>query len=165
MQKKKKMLTAVVSVIAVIGVFAILGTTTSSAQTAPDFSLPDINGKAVSLSEFEGKIVIVDFWATWCGPCKMEIPGFVKLQEKYKDDLVIIGISLDQNGPKAVVPFAQEYKINYPVVYGNGEVVKAYGGVNGIPTTFVIDRKGNIQRKYVGYRADSVFEADIKELL
>jgi len=163
--KKNKILTVAISIVAVIGIFAILGTTTSSAQTAPEFKLPDINGKTVNLSDFKGKIVIVDFWATWCGPCKMEIPGFVKLQEKYKDDLVIIGVSLDQNGPKAVVPFAKDYSINYHVVYGNGETVKAYGGVNGIPTTFVIDRKGNIQRKYVGYRPDSVFEKDIKDLM
>ena len=163
--KKNKILTVVISIVAVVGIFAILGTTTSSAQTAPNFKLPDINGKTVTLSDYQGKIVIVDFWATWCPPCKMEIPGFIKLQEKYKDDLVVIGVSLDQNGPKAVVPFVKEYGINYHVVYGNGETVKAYGGVNGIPTTFVIDRKGNIQRKYVGYRADSMFEKDIQDLM
>jgi len=161
--KKNKILTVVISTLAIVAIFTILGTTSTSAQTAPDFNLPDLNGKIVSLTDYQGKVVIVDFWATWCGPCKMEIPGFVKLQEKYKDDLVIIGVSLDQGGPKAVVPFAKDYAINYPVVYGNGETVKAYGGVNGIPTTFVIDRKGNIQRKYVGYRPDSVFEKDIQD--
>ncbi len=163
--KKNKYLAAVISVLAVIGVVAILGATTGNAQMAPEFKLPDINGKTISLSDFKGKVVIVDFWATWCSPCKMEIPGFVKLQEKYKDDLVVIGISLDQNGPQTVVPFAKDYKINYHIVYGNGETVKNYGGVSGIPTTFVIDRKGKIQRKYVGYRADSVFDRDIQELL
>ena len=163
--KKNKILTIVISVVAIAAIFTFLGTSTSSAQTAPDFKLQDINGKTVSLSDFKGKIVIVDFWATWCPPCKMEIPGFVKLQDKYKDDLVVIGVSLDQNGPKAVVPFAKDYKINYHIVYGDGNTVRSYGGVSGIPTTFVIDRKGNIQRKYVGYRADSIFEQDIQDLM
>ena len=108
--------------------------------------------------------VIVDFWATWCGPCKMEIHSFIELQDEYRDDVVVLGVSLDQGGPRVVVPFAQKMNINYPIVYGDGSVVQAYGGVRGIPTTFVIDRDFNIQRKYVGYRDHKVFEQDILAL-
>ncbi len=159
--KRNKIIASLAAVIFVIvGVFTI-GTTSVSAQEAPDFTLKDIDGNDVSLSDYKGKVILVDFWATWCGPCKMEIPSFIQLQNDYADDVVILGISLDQGGPKVVVPFVEKMDINYPVVYGNGTVVKAYGGVRGIPTTFVIDRDFNIQRKYVGYTDHKVFENDI----
>lgn len=144
----------------VFGIFMI-GTTSVAAQEAPDFTLTDVEGKKVSLSDYKGKVILLDFWATWCGPCKMEIPSFIELQNVYKDDVVVLGVSLDQGGPSAVVPFVEKMKINYPVVYGDGTVVKAYGGIRGIPTTFVIDRDFNIQRKYVGYTDHKVFEKDI----
>ena len=161
--KKNKIIASMAALtVVVFGVFMI-GTTSASAQEAPDFTLTDLNGSEVSLSDFKGKVIIVDFWATWCGPCKMEIPSFIKLQEDFEDDVVILGVSLDQGGPRAVVPFAEKMGINYPIVYGNGKVVQAYGGVRGIPTTFVIDRDFNIQRKYVGYTDHKVFEKDILE--
>lgn len=130
---------------------------------APDFSLFNTEGELVNLSDFKGKVIILNFWATWCGPCKMEIPGFVKLQKKYKDDLVIIGISLDQRGENVVLPFMERFKINYPILYGDSKVVRDYGGIQGIPTTFVIDRNLVIQRKYIGYRSDELFKKDIEE--
>ncbi|MCF7807985.1 MAG: TlpA family protein disulfide reductase [Candidatus Marinimicrobia bacterium] len=163
MNKNKIIASTAVIVFVVAGLFTI-GTSSVEAQEAPDFTLTDINGEQLSLSDYSGKVIILNFWATWCGPCKMEIPDFIDLQEKYGEDLVIIGVSLDQSGPKAVVPFAEKYEINYPVVYGSGKVVQDYGGVRGIPTTFIIDRDLNIQRKYVGYRDRSIFENDVLSL-
>jgi len=159
--KRNKIIASSAAILFVIFGIFMIGTTSVSAQSAPDFTLTDLDGQKVSLSDYKGKVIIVDFWATWCGPCKMEIPSFIKLQEDYKDDVVVLGISLDQGGPKVVVPFAKKMNINYPIVYGDGSVVQAYGGVRGIPTTFVIDRDFNIQRKYVGYTDHKVFEKDI----
>jgi len=159
--KKNKIIASVAAVAFIVfGVFMI-GTTSVSAQEAPDFTLTDIEGNQVSLSDFKGKVILLDFWATWCGPCKMEIPSFIELQNDYRDDVVVLGVSLDQGGPAAVVPFAKKMKINYPIVYGDGKVVQAYGGIRGIPTTFVIDKEFKIQRKYVGYTDHKVFEQDI----
>lgn len=160
MKKNKVIASTAVVLFVLVGLFTI-GSTSVSASEAPDFTLVDMEGKEVSLSDFKGKIIIVDFWATWCGPCRMEIPSFIQLQNDYKDDVVVVGVSLDQGGPKAVVPFAEKMKINYPVVYGNGQVVQEWGGIRGIPTTFVVDRDFNIQKKYVGYTEHSVFEKDI----
>lgn len=160
MKKNKIIASAAAVIFVVFGVFMI-GTTSVSAQEAPDFTLTDLTGQKVSLSDYKGKVILLDFWATWCGPCKMEIPSFIQLQEQYGDDVVVVGVSLDQGGPRVVEPFAKKNGINYPIVYGDGSVVQAYGGIRGIPTTFVIDRDFNIQRKYVGYTDHKVFENDI----
>lgn len=162
--KKNKIIASTAAIIFVIFGIFMIGTTSVSAQEAPDFTLTDIEGKQITLSDYKGKVILLDFWATWCGPCKMEIPSFIQLQNDYKDDIVVLGVSLDQGGPSAVVPFAEKMNINYPIVYGNGTVVQAYGGVRGIPTTFVIDQDFNIHRKYVGYQDHQVFENDILEL-
>jgi len=159
--KKNKIIASAAALMVVVFAVFMVGTSTVSAQAAPDFTLIDMEGKEVSLSDYKGKVILLDFWATWCGPCRKEIPSFIKLQNDYKEDVVVLGISLDQNGPKAVIPFAKKMGINYPVVYGNGQVVQAYGGVRSIPTTFVIDKEFNIQRKYVGLTDHSVFEKDI----
>ena len=133
---------------------------------APSFTLQNINGENVSLSDFSGKVIILDFWATWCPPCIKEIPHFIELYEQYKDkDCVIVGIALDREGINIVKPFVQKNKIEYPVLISDRQVPQAYGGINSIPTTFVIDSAGNIRKRYVGYRDKSVFEADIKMLL
>lgn len=138
----------------------------SKKAVAPDFALKDYDGNVVKLSDYKGKVVLLDFWATWCGPCKMEIPGFIKLQQKYRDKgLTIIGISLDQPGWQVVKPFMDEYGINYPIVLGDRNVVMAYGGITGIPTTFVINQQGEVVDKVVGYRPDSYFENVIKQLI
>ena len=137
-----------------------------SAKSAPSFTLQDLNGKQVSLSDFKGKVVILDFWATWCPPCVKEIPHFIALYEQYKDQgFAIVGISVDREGINVVKSFARKYQVNYPILMTDGQVDKAYGGIPSIPTTFVIDSAGNIRQKYVGYRDKAVFEADIKALL
>ena len=136
------------------------------AKPAPYFILPDINGKMINFNDFKGEILILNFWATWCPPCREEIPNFQDLYALHKGKgLEIIGISIDQGGIMAVKPFVEANKISYTILIGSEEVTNAYGGIIGIPTTFVIDRKGNIARKYVGYVDKEVLEEDIKKLM
>ena len=135
-------------------------------KPAPSFTLQDLKGNQISLSDFKGKVVVLDFWATWCPPCVKEIPHFIELYEQYKDKgFAMVGISLDYQGISVVKSFARKYQVNYPILMTDGQVDKAYGGITSIPTTFVIDSAGNIRQKYVGYRDKAVFEADIKALL
>ena len=133
---------------------------------APAWTLPDLNGKPVHLADYKGKVVILDFWATWCPPCRAEIPGFIDLQKKYgAKGLVVIGASVDQDGPPVVSAFVTQNHMNYQIVMANEDVTKAYGGIEGIPTTFVIDPSGQIVKSYVGATEESEFETRIKPLL
>jgi thiol-disulfide isomerase/thioredoxin len=140
---------------------------------AADFALPRSgDSKTVRLSDFKGKVRIVNFWATWCPPCRAEIPHFIEMYGELKGKGVeIIGISLDREGDKVVAPFVKENKMNYPVLIGNDAVSSAYGGIRGIPTTFIVDREGRIVKKYVGLPAQTeegikdAFMKDIKPLL
>ena len=132
----------------------------SQDDSAPDFTLKDLAGENVSLSDFAGIVVILDFWATWCPPCKMELPHFKSLIDRYEEKgLVVIGVALDKE--EAVRSFVEKEKLETIVCLGNESVVKAYGGITGIPTTFIIDRKGNITDKFVGYRSLKDFEKAI----
>ncbi len=146
---------------------AVLTEEASNARTpAPNWQLNDLNGKTVKFSDFRGKVVILDFWATWCAPCRVEIPHFAELQKQYGDKgLTVIGISLDEQGPEAVKEFVKRLDVNYTIVTGNQKVVEAYGGVYAIPTTFVIDRQGRIVSEHVGYDDKVVFEKEIQSLL
>ena len=138
----------------------------SELRLAPEFSLRDVNGQERKLSEFKDKVVIIDFWATWCPPCRQEIPHFIDLYSQYKDKgLEIIGIALDGNAERVVPRFVTENNINYTVLLGNQDAGDLYGGIAAIPTTFIVDKEGKIRKKYIGYNEKEVFERDIKELL
>ena len=136
-----------------------------NAVMAPDFELISTDGKKLKLSDFKGKVVIINFWATWCPPCRKEIPDFVQLQKEYNSNLQILGVSLDTGTKNDVIPFMKEYKMNYPVLYGTAGVVRDYGDIQSIPTTFVIDQNGNIVNNFVGFHEKSVFKAEIEKLL
>lgn len=130
------------------------------------FTLKSTDGKDVSLADYRGKVVLVDFWATWCPPCRKGIPDLIELQKQYGDKFVVIGISLDREKTlKDVVPFVESYKINYPVVYGTDEVVNHFGGVEAIPTAFMLDQNGKVVSKHVGLQPKSVIEEEIKALI
>jgi peroxiredoxin len=135
-------------------------------HTAPDFALKDADGKTVRLSDYRGKVVLLDFWATWCGPCKFEIPWFMEFERKHKDKgLVVLGVSMDDDGWDAVKPFVNELGINYRIVLGNDSTAENYGGVEALPTTFLIDREGKIAAVHVGLTSKSELEHGIEELL
>jgi cytochrome c biogenesis protein CcmG/thiol:disulfide interchange protein DsbE len=132
-----------------------------------NFTLKDMNEKEVSLASYAGKVILLDFWATWCGPCKVEIPGFVEMQNTYgPQGLQVIGISTDDR-PEQLKPFAAEFKMNYPVLQGLGrdDVTDAFGPVFGLPTTIIISRDGKICASHAGMTAKETFETQIKELL
>lgn len=131
-----------------------------------DFTLKDVDGNQVSLASYKGKVVLLNFWATWCGPCKAEIPGFVRLQEKYRDQLVIVGYSVDDTAEKAKA-YAAEYKMNYPILLGEGreDVQDAYGPIWGIPASFVISKDGKVCRKHMGIAPEAVFEKEVVALM
>jgi thiol-disulfide isomerase/thioredoxin len=119
---------------------------------APDFVLKDLKGNDVSLSAYKGKVIFLNFWATWCGPCRKEIPGFVEAYSEHRDKgMIIIGISVDESGPDSVLRFAESYKINYPVVMGTQKIVRDYQPGNFIPATIIIDKAGKIRERHVGY--------------
>ena len=133
---------------------------------APAWRLQDLAGKPVSSDQFKGKVVVVDFWATWCPPCRAEIPGYTELQKKYGNDgLMIVGISLDQAGPDVVKSFADKFGINYQLVMGDDAVVAAFGGFQGIPTTFLIDRNGQIRDRKEGAEETSEYEKKIAAVM
>ena len=133
-------------------------------ENAPDFSLTDLDGKVVHLSDFKGKAVILDFFASWCPPCREEIPDFIKLQDTYgAQGFSMVGVSLVSLQESK--DFAKKAGINYPVLIDDGKASAVYGPIRSIPTTFVIGKDGKLAKKYIGYRPKDVFENDIKELL
>jgi peroxiredoxin len=135
-------------------------------QTAPDFALQDIDGHTVRLSDLRGKAVVLNFWATWCPPCKAEIPWFIDLQNKYgPQGLQIVGVSMDDGGMAAVVPFARKIGINYKVLLGNSDVSDMYGGIYSLPTTFYIGRDGRVLEYVPGLITHYEIERNIKAAL
>ena len=132
---------------------------------APEFSVITLDGKQLDLAGYRGKVILLDFWATWCGPCRDEIPLFVQLQDKYRDrGLQIIGISMD-DGPEPVRQFYRDFHMNYPVALGGARLGELYGGVLGLPIAFLIGRDGRIYAKQLGPSSPSLWEGEITRLL
>lgn len=120
-------------------------------KLAPEFALKDANGQTARLSDYKGKVVLLDFWATWCGPCKIEIPWFMEFEQQFKDrGFSVVGVSMDEDGWNAVKPYLLQMRINYRVLLGNDQVGTLYGGVDSLPTTFLIDRQGKIASVHIG---------------
>ena len=135
-------------------------------RTAPDFALKDADGRTVRLSDYRGKVVLLDFWATWCDPCRYEIPWFMEMERKRKDrGFAVLGVSMDDDGWEAVKPFIAELGVNYRVLVGNDEIAQLYGGVDALPTTFLIDREGKIAFVHVGLGNRRDFEDGVEQLL
>ena len=138
----------------------------SERQTAPAFELKDANGHTVRLADYRGKVVLLDFWATWCGPCKVEIPWFKEFERQHKDKgFALLGVAMDEEGWDVVKPFAQHFGINYRIVVGNDTVADLYGGLGALPTTYLIDHDGKIAATHVGLSPKSEFEDGIQQLL
>ena len=135
-------------------------------KPAPGWELQDLKGKTIRSADFKGKVVILDFWATWCPPCRAEIPGFIELQKKYQvQGLAVVGVSVDQAGSAAVKSFAKKMGMNYPVVLADAKIADAFGGIAGIPATFIIDRAGRIVKQHLGFTEKAEIETEIKPLL
>ena len=138
----------------------------SDRKVAPDFALKDADGKVVHLSDYKGKVVLLDFWATWCGPCKIEIPWFMEMQRQNKDrGFEVLGVAMDDEGWEAVKPFISQLGVNYRVVIGNDTTAQLYGGVDALPTTFLIDREGRIAAVHIGLTSKKEFQDAVEQLL
>ena len=138
----------------------------SQRKKAPEFSLKDANGQVVKLSDYQGKVVLLNFWATWCGPCKVEIPWFIDFETRLKDQgFAVLGVAMDDEGWQAVRPYLASKKVNYRVAIGDDSMANLYGGVESLPTTFILDRDGRIARTHVGLVSKGEYENDIQELL
>ncbi len=128
--------------------------------------MKDVDGKPVNLADYKGKVVLLNFWATWCGPCKIEIPWFIDFEQKYKDrGFAVLGVAMDDEGLEIVKPYLEKSKINYRIVLGNDSVATMYGGIDSLPTTFVLDKDGKIASTHVGLVSKSDYENEIQQLL
>jgi peroxiredoxin len=160
----------------VIGALAITYTYAPSRRTVlveaskrtvgPDFTLRDVQGKEVKLSDYKGKMVILNLWATWCGPCKVEIPWFKEFETTYKDrGLAVVGVAFDEEGWQVVTPYVAEAKMNYQILLGDKKFPLPYGDFEALPTTYLIDKQGRIAGKHVGLVAKATYEEEIDQLL
>jgi thiol-disulfide isomerase/thioredoxin len=131
---------------------------------APPFTMRDLAGREISSASLRGKVVILNFWATWCGPCRAEIPDLVALQEKYRDRVVVIGISEDEAPPAVVGQFAEKFHVNYPIVMKTPELAKLFPGISALPTSFILDRESRIMQKHVGMLNPRTTEYEVRAL-
>jgi peroxiredoxin len=136
-------------------------------QPAPDFTLASLAGGDISLKDFRGRVVLVDFWATWCGPCRMSMPHFQDLSVTYKDDLAVIAVSLDQEPLKVVPPYIKTTGLTFNVTVDPRavEVARAWGGVRSIPTTYLVDRQGKVVMMWLGVNPREVYETEIRKVI
>ena len=134
-------------------------------QAVPPFLVNDLDGNVVSTAALHGKVVLLNFWATWCPPCREEIPELIDLADRYKDTLQVVGISMDDADPPQVKQFATRIGINYPVIMGGREIITPYGGVPALPTTYIVNRDGRIVQKHVGLYPTYIYEDEIRALL
>jgi peroxiredoxin len=163
----------IIAVAALAFLFSCSSSTTAGAvrpvkerKPAPDFTLKDASGASVKLSDYRGKVVLLNFWATWCGPCKMEIPWFIEFQQQFKDQgFTVLGVAMDDDGWQSVKPYVAERKVNYRVLLGDDAVSTRYGGVDSLPTTFVIDKEGRIASAHVGLIGKNEYLGEIQTLL
>jgi cytochrome c biogenesis protein CcmG/thiol:disulfide interchange protein DsbE len=132
---------------------------------APDFKLAGLDGKPVTLADSKGKVILLNFWASWCGPCRAEVPDLVELQNKYKDRLQILGLVVDDEDQDAIKKFATRFGINYPVAIATNEIRLQYGGIPALPTSFVLDSEGRVVQKHEGLRDPVLYETEIRSLL
>jgi thiol-disulfide isomerase/thioredoxin len=134
-------------------------------KPAPELRVTALNGHDLDLSAFHGKVVLLNFWATWCGPCRMEIPELVELQRKYPEQVQVIGMSIDEIEPAEVQQFARQLGVNYPVAMASEAIQQRFGRITSVPTTFVIDPQGEIVQKHRGLNPTSVFDSEVRALL
>lgn len=168
MKRKKWIRTLLVLFVCIGGLwlYANRGAGEVEPYAAPAWQLRDPDGQLISSADFEGDVLVVNFWATWCPPCRREIPGFTEVQEELgPEGLTIVGISLDEAPVEAVQTFAEDYGVNYPVVMGNAKVVQDFGGVRVLPTTYFIDREGQVRNVHKGYLSKRGLKQTIRKLL
>lgn len=135
-------------------------------KDAPDFTLPTMEGNRFTLSEHEGKIVVINIWATWCPPCREEIPDLIEVQNELRDkDVLMVGVSMDKKGWQVVRPFAKKMNINYPIVLDDGTVFEGFGPYRGIPTTFIINKKGQVENVAIGMIPKKQLTAVLKQMI
>lgn len=132
---------------------------------APAFKVDTIDGKPLSLADYKSKVILLNFWATWCGPCRSEVPDLVELQDRYKDQLQVIGLVVDDDDEDAVKKFAEKYGINYPIAIATDEMRTEYGGIPALPTSFMLDQEGRVVQKHEGLRDPVLYEVEIRSLL
>ena len=164
-----KVITGLKGVLAVLLVLLVVllgADNVEAAKKMPSFSKKNVaDGSKVSSDAYKGKVLLINFWATWCPPCRKEIPYLIKLQEKYKEKgFSVIGISMDEGGRRLVNKFITKLKVNYPVIIGNAKLARGFGGVIGIPVSFVVDREGNLVKRLDGYISEKVVDRELKKL-
>jgi len=147
-------------------VVGLVAANVSAAKKMPAFSEKNITAEGmINSSDYEGKVLLVNFWATWCPPCRQEIPALMRIQEKYRaKGFSVIGVSMDEGGRRLVSKFIKKIEVNYPVIIGDAKIGRGFGGVMGIPVSFLVDREGNLVKRLDGYVSEKVLESQLEQL-